>query len=100
MTKEKLEFWVNVNNELKRQNKTQIEMCEYCHFSLSSIRNRISLNSVPNVIDAFKIADFLHVSLEYLITGHETQAKNIDLEKMQDALNEILQICQKAINEN
>lgn len=72
MKSEKLNFWINVNKELKKQNKTQVELCKDCGLSLNSIRNRISVNSIPNIIDAHKIARFLNVSLEYLITGEDS----------------------------
>ena len=94
------DFYLRMNNELKRQGKTQVELCENCNMSLGSLRSRISQNNAPNLFDAYKIADFLNVSVEYLITGHETQAKSPAIEKMKTALNEIMLICQNAINEN
>lgn len=88
------DFYTRMNKELKRQGKTQVELCKSCNMSVGSLRTRISQNNAPNIFDAYKIADFLNVSLEYLVSGHETQAQSVELEKAKTALHEIMLICQ------
>ncbi len=66
------EFWNRVKELIKEQNKTQIELCEFCGLNLHAFRNKIALNTNPNVIDAYKIAAYLNTTVEFLVTGKET----------------------------
>lgn len=60
-------FWENVDTELKYQNKTRKQLAQELGFDPTTISKGIANNSVPLADMALKIADFLDVSLEYLL---------------------------------
>lgn len=60
-------FWENVDSELKYQGKTRKELAQAFGFDPTTISKGISNNSVPLADMALKIADYLAVSLEYLL---------------------------------
>ena len=84
------DFWNRVNTILKEQRKTQVEMCRACEIPLASFRNKISVQSAPNVFDAYKIAKFLDTTVEFLITGSET---DVQKELLKDKISRIMAIC-------
>ena len=88
------DFWERVNKELRRQGKTQIELCESQGLSASGLRSRISHNATPNIIDAQKIADFLQCSLQWLVSGQEKG----DVQELKDALARIRTECNKLLD--
>lgn len=88
-------FWNRVKELLKEQNKTQIELCEFCGLNLHAFRNKIALGTNPNVIDAYKIAKYLNTSVEYLVTGKETN----EYKKMYEELLEEIWIILEAAKE-
>ena len=71
-------FWNNVKSELSFQGKTQIELANYCNLSVGTLRNKINLKILPTFEVAIKIAEFLNVTLEYLITGNNFTGLNDD----------------------
>ncbi|MBR1721243.1 MAG: helix-turn-helix transcriptional regulator [Treponema sp.] len=60
-------FWENVDSELKFQNKTRKQLSQALSFDPTTISKGISNGSIPLADMALKIADFLNVSLEYLL---------------------------------
>lgn len=60
-------FWENVDSELKFQNKTRKQLSQALGFDPTTISKGISNGSIPLADTALKIADFLNVSLEYLL---------------------------------
>lgn len=89
-------FYDNLQNELKKQRKTQVELCEFCGFSLNSFRTKISLKSAPNIFDGVKIARFLNVPIEYLISGinsDNTAPSLAEIEKLKNKISRIIEIC-------
>lgn len=81
-------FWQNVKAQIKAQNTTQEWLCKECGFILSSFRNRISLKRYPTVIEAYKIAQALNTTVEYLVTGEDSTHG----EKITEIKNLLLQI--------
>jgi len=65
-------FWKRVKLLLKEKNLTQAEAAKACGRPLETLRGWMSKGINPPLCDALKIAGFLGVSLEYLITGRVT----------------------------
>ena len=82
-------FWQNVKTQIKAQNTTQEWLCKECGFILSSFRNRISLKRYPTVIEAYKIAQALGVSVEYLVTGSDTNPAERELKELKEKLKNL-----------
>lgn len=88
-------FWNRIKELLKEQNKTQIELCELCGLNLHAFRNKIALGTNPNVIDAYKIARYLNTSVEYLVTGKETNEYKKMYEDLLEQIEFILEMARQ-----
>lgn len=67
-------FWENVDSELKYQNKTRKQLSSELGFDPTTISKGISNGSIPQADMALKIANYLNVSLEYLLGLPEKSA--------------------------
>ena len=67
-------FWENVDSELKYQNKTRKQLARELGFDPTTISKGISNGSIPQADMALKIANYLNVSLEYLLGFPEKSA--------------------------
>lgn len=88
-------FWNRIKELLKEQDKTQIELCEFCGLNLHAFRNKITLGTNPNVIDAYKIARYLNTSVEYLVTGKETNEYKKMYEDLLEQIEFILEMARQ-----
>ena len=91
-----IDFWDRIKKCCKTKNQTLQELYEKLNLPLQNMRNKRTRKVYPNLEEVLKIAKCLNVSVEYLITGHETQAQSVELEKAKTALHEIMLICQNA----
>ena len=66
-------FWKRVKFLLKEKGVTQSVAAEVCGRSLNTFRGWMSKDTIPPLDDAFELAQYLGVSLEFLITGRETE---------------------------
>ena len=82
-------FWHNVNNIIKQQNKTQKSVSLECGFSERRIHNLSSSGRLPDVEEAFKIAQALNTSIEYLITGEDRCKCKDELSQFKEYILEI-----------
>ena len=73
MTEQK--FWAIVKYRLKKNKQTQIEAAAVCGVSVRTFRNWIYKNLFPAIVDGYRLARFLGVSVEYLVTGKEKDTK-------------------------
>lgn len=69
-----MSFWQNVEDEREYQNMSRKELAQKAHFAVSGISLGLAHNSVPSADVAVRIANILHVSVEYLVTGTESNA--------------------------
>lgn len=66
-----MSFWQNVETELSYKNISRKELAENASFAVSGISLGLAHNSIPNADVAVRIAHFLGVSVEYLVTGKD-----------------------------
>jgi transcriptional regulator with XRE-family HTH domain len=62
-------FWNRVKILLKEKGVTQVAMAKACGFSPATFKGWMAKLVTPTVDSAFAIAQYLDVSLEYLISG-------------------------------
>ena len=62
-------FWNRVKALIKKKGLTQEETAKACRIKFSTFRNWMSVPVIPPVSDAYKLARYLGVSLEFLISG-------------------------------
>lgn len=66
------EFWERVNALIKEKNITQTSLSVLCGFNARRIQNLSGSDRWPDAVEAFKIAQALGTSVEYLVTGSES----------------------------
>jgi len=71
-----VKFWSIVKYVLKKNKQTQIDAAAACGVSVRTFRNWMYRNLYPTIIDGYRLAHFLGVSVEYLVTGKEKDTKN------------------------
>lgn len=64
-------FWDNIKVLIKQANTTQRGLSSTCELSPRAIETWIAAGQLPDVFQAYKIAQALGVSVEYLVTGQE-----------------------------
>ena len=64
-----MNFWETVDSELKYQNKERKDLANAAGFDVSNIGKGIQNGGVPLADTAVRIAQFLNVSVEYLVSG-------------------------------
>lgn len=73
-----MNFWENVDEELKFRGMERKELGAKAGFPESYISKGIARKSCPSADLALRIAKVLNVSIEYLLTGEEPKKKNAD----------------------
>ena len=66
-------FWKRVKILLKDKGASQIAVAKACGRSINTFRGWMAKDIIPPLEDAFEIAQYLGVSLEYLVTGKERE---------------------------
>jgi len=79
-------FWEQVKRIGKKSRITQKDLAQLCGVPLSTFKGWIQKNYFPTVIDGCIMADKLGVSVEYLVTGKENDAR-IEIEKIRILLH-------------
>ena len=76
-----MNFWETVDSELKYQNKERKDLANADGFDVSNIGKGIKNGGVPLADTAVRIAQFLNVSVEYLVSGGKSlgSEKNTEL---------------------
>ena len=74
-------FWETVDSELKYQNNDRTDVANAAGFDVSNIGKGIKNGGVPLADTAVRIAQFLNVSVEYLVSGGNSlgSEKNTEL---------------------
>ncbi len=62
-------FWERLKNKIKEENTTQEWVANQIDVSYRTFRGWISRKIMPNADQAVLIAQILHTSVEYLVTG-------------------------------
>ena len=65
------DFVNRVDSKLKELNLKRQVLAEYCKFSIQTFTDWKRRDSIPSADIALKIANYLNVSVEWLITGDE-----------------------------
>ena len=83
-------FWNRVKQLIKSNNTTQRGLSETIGLSARTLEIKIGRKSAPDVFEAYKIAQALGVSVEYLVTGEDTSPYKQELDKLKAAIIPVL----------
>ena len=73
-----LDFWQRTKSLIKARNTKQQAIAEQTGISILTLRGWITHDRLPDVVSAYKIAQALGVTMEYLVTGHDEQNDKYD----------------------
>ncbi|MBQ0051247.1 MAG: helix-turn-helix transcriptional regulator, partial [Treponema sp.] len=80
-----------VTNVMKQKKITQEKLCNDTGISVNTLRGSISKEVLPRVDLAKQIADYLEVSLDFLITGVESDVYRNKYEELKAAIRNDLE---------
>lgn len=66
------EFWIRISELIKQKNTTQRKLAIQCGFSERRIESLSSGSRLPDAFEITKIASALGTTVEYLVTGEES----------------------------
>ena len=94
-----ISFWRNVNKLIKAQNTTQEAIAKTCAINFGTFKNRSSKKIVPDAIEAYKIAQALNTTVEYLVTGEDSThgEKIAEIKNLLLLVNQNLDILNKEV---
>ena len=83
-------FWKNVSQVLKSKKISQEKMCEDIGISIWTLRGSISKQILPRVDIAKTIADYLGTSIDFLLTGTESNQYKQRLDSLKTGILELI----------
>ena len=83
-------FWKNVDHA--RGELSLVQLADECQLNYKVIKNQRSSDKLPSLLNAYAIAKYLNVSIEYLLTGKETSSGKL----LSDRVMIIAKACEKA----
>ena len=82
-------FWTRVKQLIKSNNTTQRGLSETIGLSARTLEIKIGRKSAPDVFEAYKIAQAFGVSVEYLVTGTDTNPAEQELKELKEKLKNL-----------
>lgn len=79
-------FWNNVKKLLSNQNILQKDFADTIGINIATLKNQMTRNIVPDAESAVKIASALNTSVEFLVTGNETDSAAKELKDLKEKL--------------
>ena len=79
-------FWNNVKKLLSNQNILQKDFADSIGINIATLKNQMTRNIVPDAESAVKIASALNTSVEFLVTGNETDSAAKELKDLKEKL--------------
>ena len=90
MSMDAVSFWNRVKQLIKSNNTTQRGLSETIGLSARTLESKIGRKSAPDVFEAYKIAQALNTTVEYLVTGEDTSPYKQELDKLKAAIIPVL----------
>ena len=90
MSMDAISFWNRVKQLIKSNNTTQRGLSETIGLGARALEIKIGRKSAPDVFEAYKIAQALNTTVEYLVTGEDTSPYKQELDKLKAAIIPVL----------
>lgn len=84
-------FWDNVKTILSQNKILQKDFADKLGYNLSTLKNQMARNISPSVDDAVKIAKALNTTVEFLVTGEESNKAQQELDTLKQKLKELIE---------
>ena len=82
-------FWERVNTLIKSKKTKQQDVAEACGLSYQTFRGWITRSTYPDALQTVKIAKCLGTSVEYLVTGTDSNEYKVQLDQLKQALRNL-----------
>ena len=82
-------YWSRVKELLKKNKKTQVELCKETEIILGTMKGWQVNNRLPGSEESVKIAKALNTSVEYLVTGQESNLYKEKYDTLVTAIKEL-----------
>lgn len=86
-----MDFYENVKQLVKTNNLTLRSFIESLGINYDSYNSCKKYNNLPRADEAVKIAQALNTTVEFLVTGEETNKAQQELDKLKQILRELSQ---------
>ena len=90
MSMDAVSFWNRVKQLIKSNNTTQRGLSETIGLSARTLEIKIGRKSAPDVFEAYKIAQALNTTVEYLVTGEDSSPYKQELDRLKAAIIPVL----------
>ena len=84
-------FWKNVTRILRDRKISQESLCDEIGISIWTLRSSISKKILPRVDVAKRIADYLDITVDFLLTGVEGDEYRRRLENLKRAMRDLIE---------
>ena len=85
-----IEYWKRVKILCKENKITQNDLCNATDIDIGKLKGQITNEIAPKVFDVQKIAEYFGVSMEFLVTGKETDVYKENFRNLLDDLQTVL----------
>lgn len=86
MEEQVIDFWKRVNLLIKSNGTKQQVVAESCNIPYQTLRGWVTRHCYPDALQTYKIAKALNTSVEYLITGKESDSDKDLLKELKQNL--------------
>ena len=91
-----VEFWKRTNKLIKDKNSKQENIAQECDIPYQTFRSWVTRQTFPDALQTYKIVQALHTTVEYLISGNDTDSTK----KINETRNLLLNVIKNLDNIN
>ena len=85
-----VEFWKRTNKLIKDKNSKQENIAQECDIPYQTFRSWVTRQTFPDALQAYKIAQALNTTVEYLVTGEDSSPYKQELDRLKAAIIPVL----------
>lgn len=84
-----VEFWKRTNKLIKDKNSKQENVAQECGIPYQTLRSWVTRQTFPDALQAYKIAKALNTTVEYLVSGKNTDSSR-KINEVRDLLLDVV----------
>lgn len=92
-----MQFWDRIKTILTEKNLTESELSKRAGVTQASVNGWKTKGAIPRADIAYKVADFLGTTVEYLVTGSKPESMTIQENKALLQLQSLTDVNQNAV---
>ena len=84
-----VEFWKRTNKLIKDKNSKQENVAQECGIPYQTFRSWVTRQTFLDALQTYKIAKALNTTVEYLVTGSDTNPAERELKELKERLKNL-----------